>query len=39
MKELIGQVDYTLLDQSATIEEIVAVCKSAIILGDRKSVV
>ena len=33
MKELIGQVDYTLLDQSATIEEIVAVCKSAIILG------
>ncbi len=33
MTELIGQVDYTLLDQNATIEEIVTVCKSAIILG------
>jgi deoxyribose-phosphate aldolase len=33
MTELIGQVDYTLLDQSATIEEVVTVCKSAIILG------
>ena len=33
MKELISQVDYTLLDQSATIEEIVSLCNNAIILG------
>jgi deoxyribose-phosphate aldolase len=33
MKELIGQIDYTLLDQFALPEEIIEVCKRAIILG------